>query len=434
MFASDAGREDAGPGNRETQEFGMAQPELVHFPSHGGHQLAARFDAPLGIRRGLAIFAHCFTCSKDLKAARRISEGLAAHGIGVLRFDFTGLGHSEGEFGNAGFRSNVRDLVAAAQWLTENHGAPDILVGHSLGGAAVLAAAAQLPDVHGVVTIGAPADPAHVTHLLGDKTGEIESKGSAEVSISGRSFEISKSFLDDLDGLMQREVIANLRKDILVLHSPIDDIVGVENATAIFTAARHPKSFVSLDKADHLLSRAADAGFAADVIAGWASRHVGEGERPDVPEGKVLVEPLGEDLFPHLVAAGGHIAYADEPRTVGGLDTGFTPYDLLLGGLGACTAMTIRMYARRKNWPLEDVRVTLKHEKRHAEDCDSCEEKGPKLDFIEREIRFSGDLTREQQERLLEIADKCPVHRTLESDIRILTRAILPGGGVNPPM
>lgn len=402
----------------------MAKVEPIKFPSRDGQQLAARFDAPVGRRLGLAIFAHCFTCSKDILAARRVSAGLANRGIGVLRFDFTGLGHSEGEFGNEGFTSNVEDLIAAATWLKDAYGPVDILVGHSLGGAAVLAAAGHIESVKGVATIGAPADPAHVGHLFSDSREAIESKGCATVTIAGREFDICKSFVDDLDGQEQARKIAELRRDLLVLHSPMDDVVGVENASEIFLAAKHPKSFVSLDKADHLLTKPADAEFAADVIAAWAGRILPPLPEVEVDEGKVLVEPLGDEMFPHLIAAGDHIVIADEPKSFGGSDTGLTPYQLLLAGLGVCTSMTMRMYAKRKNWPMQNIRIDLSHAKKHVEDCEACEDNPVKMDVIDRTITFGGSLDDEQRKRLMEIADKCPVHRTLESDIKIATHRV----------
>ena len=406
----------------------MAKVEPIHFQSRTGDTLAARFDPPHGRRRGLAIFAHCFTCSKDILAARRVAAGLARRGIGVLRFDFTGLGHSQGEFGNAGFTSNVEDLVAAADWLAANHGPADLLVGHSLGGAAVLAAAHKISSVKGVATIGAPADPAHVAHLFSDSREQIEAKGCATVSIAGRSFDICKSFVDDLDMQRQKDVIANLRRDLLILHAPLDDVVGVENAQEIFLTAKHPKSFVSLDKADHLLSSPRDATFAADIISAWAGRVLPEPDRPQSAEGHVIVEPLGADLFPHLITAGSKTIIADEPDSIGGSDTGLTPYELLLAGLGACTSMTMRMYARRKGWPADHIRVDLSHAKQYVSDCETCEGKPVKLDVITRIITLNDELDTEQRARLMQVADKCPVHRTLESDIQIITEAAQSAG------
>jgi len=406
----------------------MTRPEPIRFASGRGHSLAARFDPPVGPGRGLAIFAHCFTCSKDLLAARRVAEGLAQRGIGVLRFDFTGLGHSEGEFANSGFTSNVEDLVAAAAWLQSRHGPVDLLVGHSLGGAAALAAAGSIDSVRGVAVIGAPADPSHAGRLFGESRAEIEARGRAQVTIAGRSFEVDKSLVDDLYGHKLLDAVAGLRKDILILHAPLDQVVGIENASAIFGAARHPKSFISLGKADHLLSDAADAAFAADMIAAWAGRLL-PSRQSQAGEGQVVVETLGEELFPHLASAGPNWLVVDEPRAVGGFETGMTPYQLVLAGLGACTAMTMRMYAKRKNWPLPQVRVSLRHAKEYVRDCEGCEDAPVKLDVIDREIGFGGDFDEEQRARLMEIADRCPVHRTLESDIRIRTRRADDDGG-----
>lgn len=395
----------------------------VQFPSRDGHGLAASFDVPHGRRRGLAIFAHCFACSKDNLAARRIAARLAQLGIGVLRFDFTGLGHSEGEFGNAGFKSNVDDLVMAAQWLAAHHGPADILIGHSFGGTAVLAAAGRIPATKGVVTIGAPGLPSHVLHHFRLSMAEIDKNGFARVSIAGREFRLCKTFFDDLDDRKQRQAIAGLQKDLLILHSPVDEFVDIDSASDIFLAARHPKSFVSLDKANHLLSNPRDAAFAADVIAAWAGRLLPSAEVAGAPEGHVIVRPAGTGLFPHVVAAGAHTLIADEPASAGGSDTGPSPYDLLLAGLGACTSMTMRMYAQRKGWPADKIAVELTHSKRYFDDCEDCAEKPVKLDVIERIISLGDDLNEEQRARMLEIADKCPVHRTLESDIRIVTRA-----------
>lgn len=400
----------------------MPKHDLIRFTSRSGDMLAAHFDVPIGVRRGLAVFAHCFTCSKDIFAARKISRELARRGIGVLRFDFTGLGESEGEFAHANVTSNVEDLVLAAGWLKDHHGPADLLVGHSLGGAAVLAAAGAIASVKGVATIGAPADPAHVKHLFAGSREEIEARGCATVTIAGRSFNVCKSFIDDLDAQKQKSAITNLRRDLLILHSPLDDVVGVENAREIFIAAKHPKSFVSLDKADHLVTKHADAEFAADIISAWAGRLLRDAPVPTVEEGHVLVEPLNSGLFPHLLVAGYNTLVADEPQSFGGSDSGLSPYELLLAGLGACTSMTMRMYAERKGWPADRIRVELSHAKRYIEDCESCEDKPVKIDVIERIITLGDDLSEDQRARMLEIADKCPVHRTLEGEVRILTR------------
>ena len=401
--------------------------EKITFPGSSGGQLAARLDRPLGPIRAYALFAHCFTCTKDIFAAARIAEGLTSHGIAVLRFDFTGLGHSEGEFANTNFSSNVADLVAAARYLRDNHGAAAILVGHSLGGAAVLAAAGDIPDAKAVATIGAPADPAHVAHHFTGAREEIEEAGEAEVLLAGRPFRIKKQFLEDIEGQRLAEGVASLRKALLVFHAPLDQTVSIDNAGAIFVAAKHPKSFISLDKADHLLSRREDAIYVADVLAAWAGRFLEEqgaatADGPKAEEGEVLVRESGLGRLTQEIAAGPHALLADEPARLGGNNSGPTPYDLLLSGLGACTTMTLRMYADRKGWPLERASVSLRHNKIHAEDCADCETKSGKLDHIDREIALEGPLDDEQRAKLLEIADKCPVHRTLHSEVKIESR------------
>jgi uncharacterized OsmC-like protein/alpha/beta superfamily hydrolase len=397
----------------------------IRFPGALGAELAARLDAPLLPPRAYALFAHCFTCSKDSKAASFISSALAEHGIAVLRFDFTGLGASDGDFANTGFSSNVADLVAAADWLRANHGAPSILIGHSLGGAAVLAAAARIPEVRAVATLGAPYDPAHVKGMLKTSVADIEAKGEAEVSLAGRSFRIRREFLDDLDAQKQHETIAKLRRALLVMHSPVDETVPIDNATGIFVAAKHPKSFVSLDTADHLLTRRDDARYAASVLAAWAGRFVplDDPHRIEGEAGEVIVAETREGRFTQTIAAAGHALRADEPQSVGGLGSAPGPYDLLLAGLGACTTMTIRMYADLKKLPLERVSVRLKHEKIHATDCADCETQEGKIDRIDRVVTLEGSLDDTQRAKLMEIADKCPVHRTLHSEVKIVTRA-----------
>ena len=400
--------------------------EKVMFTGSQGESLAARLDLPPHPPLAFVLFAHCFTCSKDIFAAKRVAAGLVENGIGVLRFDFTGLGHSDGEFANTNFSSNVADLVAAAGWLTENHQAPAILVGHSLGGAAVLAAAGAVESVQGVCTIGAPADPDHVKHNFACDLERIEKDGVAEVTLAGRSFTIKKQFLDDIAGQALEDKIGTMKKALLIFHGPLDQTVGIDNAGRIFQAAKHPKSFISLDQADHLLSRPDDAVYVADVIGAWARRFIGEGalaeHRARAGEGEVTVAETGEGKFAQVVSVGGrHVLRADEPVSYGGDDTGPGPYDYLLAGLGACTTMTVRMYADRKGWPLDTVSVKLNHAKIHAADCADCENRDGKLDQIERELTLSGALDDEQRQRLLEIADKCPVHRTLHSEVKVRT-------------
>ncbi len=398
--------------------------ERFDFPNSQGQTLAALLESPDGEPAGYALFAHCFTCGKDNLAAKRISEALAARGIAVLRFDFTGLGMSEGEFANTHFSSNVADLVAAADHLRKTHRAPALLIGHSLGGAAVLAAAGRIAEATAVATIAAPSDPGHVTGLFKDDVADIRKAGEREVTLAGRPFRIRREFLDDVSEQKLMPSIAGLRKALLVMHSPADDTVGIDNASAIFLTAKHPKSFVSLADADHLLSRRTDATYAAHVIAAWAERYIGASQPADAADAaprEVVVRETREGTFQQTVDIGPHHLLADEPRAAGGLDSGLSPYDFVLAGLGACTAMTLRLYAEHKKLPLDRVSVTLRHNKIHAADCENCETKEGKIDRIERSIALEGKLDDAQRQRLLEIADKCPVHRTLTSEIDIRT-------------
>jgi putative redox protein len=395
--------------------------DTVTFPGSGG-SLVGRLQRPAGPPRAYALFAHCFTCSKDLQAASRIAGALAERGIAVLRFDFTGLGESEGEFDHTTFSSNVADLVAAADWLRQTHQAPRILIGHSLGGAAVLSAAPQIEESVAVATIGAPADPGHVRQLLAEVTPEIEARGEAEVVLAGRKFTIQQQFLHDLERQDLATQVGQLGRALAVFHSPQDTIVGIENAAQLFQAAKHPKSFVSLDGADHLLKRPADAAYVGSVVAAWAERYLpADAPPPPTTHGSVVVRG-GASGFATVVSASGHHLVADEPTTIpGGTDTGPSPYDLLLAGLGACTSMTLRMYADHKQWPLEGVEVRLQHSKIHARDCADCETEQGRVDVIERELVVEGPLDETQRQRLLEIADRCPVHRTLSSELKIRT-------------
>jgi uncharacterized OsmC-like protein/fermentation-respiration switch protein FrsA (DUF1100 family) len=402
--------------------------ERFQFTSSEGHQLAASLDLPEREPVAYALFAHCFTCGKDVLAARRIALALAAKGIAVLRFDFTGLGSSEGDFANSTFSSNVADLVRAADHLRETRKAPAILIGHSLGGAAILAAAGQIPDARAVVTIAAPSDPAHVTGLFKDRIEDIRKHGEVEVSLAGRPFHIKREFLDDIAEHGLLDDVAKLHRALLIMHSPTDDTVSIDNATRIFVAARHPKSFVSLADADHLLTGKRDAAYVADVIAAWAERYLDPvAPEPAVDLGElprnVMVRETRNSKFQQTVSVGPHRMLADEPVAAGGEDTGPGPYDFVLAGLGACTSMTMRLYADRKSLPLERVTVTLKHSKIYAEDCAECETKAGMLDQIDRAIAMEGNLDAEQRKKLMEIADKCPVHRTLTSEIHIVTHA-----------
>jgi len=402
--------------------------ERITFAGSHGADLAARLDWPAGRPRAFALFAHCFTCSKESHAASRISRALADDGFAVLRFDFTGLGGSDGDFANTSFSSNIADLLAAADYLRARHEAPALLIGHSLGGAAVLAAAGRIAEARAVVTIGAPFEPAHVAHLVGDKIDDIQRIGAAEVRIGGRPFTIRREFLDDLETHNTAEAIARLGKALLILHAPGDRIVSIDNAAKIYSAARHPKSFVSLDDADHLLTRPRDARYVARVLAAWASRYLPQqDEAEDMPADspvagwQAVVAETEPAPFAQAIEVMGHSLRADEPQDVGGHDSGPSPYDLLLVALGACTSMTLRMYARHKNWPVDHIAVRLSHDKIHAADCAECETKTGKVDLIRREIMLAGALSAEQRQRLHEIADKCPVHRTLTGEVRIET-------------
>jgi putative redox protein len=388
--------------------------EPFDFTNAHGHKLSARLDRPDGAARAFALFAHCFTCDKTSKAAVRISQALADRGVGVLRFDFTGLGDSEGEFAGAGFSSNVEDLLSAARHMADHGCAPGLLIGHSLGGAAVLAAAADIASARAVATIGAPSDPAHILRLLGEGLTAIEADGKAEVKIGGRPFTLDKGFIDDVRMQSLAERIPHLGRALLVLHSPVDQIVGIDNASGIFLPARHPKSFVSLDKADHLLTKPADADYAAEVIRAWASRYIGlAADTPaETADGAVLVEETGAGKFQVQVTAHGNRFFADEPVEVGGLGSGPSPYELVAAGLGACTCMTVRLYADGKGWPLTRVRASVRHDKVDGQ---------TPPDTFQRLIDIEGPLDADQVVRLLEIANRCPVHRTLEGGSHIVT-------------
>ena len=399
--------------------------ERFTFEGHAGHALAARLDLPEGPHLATALFAHCFTCSKDIAAARRIAARLAGAGIAVLRFDFTGLGHSGGEFENTSFRSNIEDLARAADALGTRGMAPALLIGHSLGGAAILGAAAQIQSARAVVTIGAPYEPGHVTENFDGALARIEADGAAEVVLGGRKLRVGRSFVENVRSEKLGDAIAGLKKALLVMHAPRDSTVGIDNASRIFAAAKHPKSFVTLDSADHLVSDREDAEYAADVIAAWATRYLDlrrPAPPPGIPEGILRVSEADPDGFLQDVNVGSrHHLLADEPAAYGGTGRGLSPYGFLSAGLGACTSMTIRMYARRKGWPLAHVQVDVSHDKVHAQDADAAGTQ--KVDRFTRVIHLQGELTADQHQRLMEIADKCPVHRTLERTVQVVTRA-----------
>lgn len=395
--------------------------QKISFKNSNNEELSGRIDFPLTDKpKAFVLFAHCFTCSKNLKSVEHISQAFTSQGMAVLRFDFTGLGQSKGDFSDTNFSTNLSDLKDAYSYLEQHYQAPQIMVGHSLGGAAVLHVSGELSAVKAVATIGAPSTPTHVAHLLDSGKNELEEKGEAEVNIGGRPFKMKKQFLDDLEANEKKGIIKNLKKALLILHSPQDNIVSIESAQEIYMEAMHPKSFVSLDGSDHLMTKESDARYAASVIANWSLRYIDIEKAEEAPEGEVWVE-IGENGFTTEVIAGRHHMIADEPPSVGGADEGPTPYGYLLSGLGACTAMTLRMYADHKKIPLKEVKVKLTHDKIHHEDGENSESSKGKIDQIKRIISLQGDLSEEQRKRLIEIADRCPVHKTLEGKPQILT-------------
>jgi putative redox protein len=402
----------------------MPSRQRVKITSETGEQLAAALELPDREPRAYVLFAHCFTCGKDNAAATRITRTLAANGFATLRFDFTGLGGSDGDFANSNFSSNVADLIAAAAWLRTEFAAPQLLIGHSLGGTAVLAAASEIPEVRALATIGAPATAEHVEKQFAASAEQIAREGEAQVSLGGRDFVIRQQFLDDIRSTPVTERIGQLRKALLVMHSPTDATVSVDQATRIFAAARHPKSFISLDNADHLLTRLEDAQYVANTITAWAHRYLDNADEErgnkEVPGGEIHVSE-GNRRFLREVTSDDHGWLADEPKKVGGDNLGPDPYEHLLAALGTCTSMTVRMYANRKQWPLDDIEVQLEHSRDHVSDCEHCDEGDQKVDVLSRAIRLEGDLDATQRARLLEIADRCPVHRTLEGELRIDT-------------
>lgn len=396
--------------------------QKISFANESGQALSGLLDLPTGAPRAYALFAHCFTCSKNLKAANHIARALNDAGIAVLRFDFTGLGQSEGEFADSSFSSNIGDLRSAVDWLEQNHRPPEILIGHSLGGTAVLRAAADIPSAKAVVTIGSPAEPAHVAHMFRESEEELRAKGEAEVDLGGRPFRVRSQFLDDLHVHDLPSAVASLRKALLVMHAPLDSIVEIDNASRLFGAAKHPKSFVSLDDADHLLTQERDSRYAGHVLAAWASRYL-PADAPDDLEAapNEVVSRTLVGGFRSDVRLGRHSLVADEPVGVGGTDLGPTPYDLLSAALATCTSMTLKMYAEHKNLPLKSAIVHVEHDKVHAKDCEDCESAAGKIDEFRRKIVLDGDLSTQVRERMLEIADRCPVHRTLHGEIKVRT-------------
>jgi putative redox protein len=400
--------------------------DKVVFQSADGNELAGVIHRPdAGQPRAWALFAHCFTCTKNIKAAVNIADSMCEEGFAVLRFDFTGLGHSEGKFADTHFSSNVGDLLAAAAYLETEHQAPAVLAGHSLGGTACLAAAHDMPSVKAVATMGSPADAEHVLHLLENDLDTIEQKGEALVRLAGRPFTIRQDFLDDVRSQSVRDGIRSLRRALLVMHSPIDELVPIEEAGNIYSAALHPKSFITLDQSDHLMSNERDSRYAGKVLANWASHYIeddlDELESAPYEPGAVVARGSAEDIFRVVINADGHRQFGDEPESFGGQDTGPTPYDYLSTALATCTVMTLNMYARRKRLSLETVQVSVRHGKIHAADCVDCETRTGKIDRFDKQIFLDGQLDDQQRQRLLEIADRCPVHQTLHKEVEIRT-------------
>lgn len=399
------------------------------FSNQQGESLTGLLEIPVNTVRSYALFAHCFTCSKDNLAAARIARALADLGIAVLRFDFTGLGNSKGDFSSTNFSSNLQDLMAAANYLEQQYAAPTLLIGHSLGGSAVLAVAQDLPAVKAVVTIGAPATAAHIKHLFADSYHALTHQPSVQVELGGRSFNIQRQFIDDLEKYNSVAHIQSLKKALLIFHSPLDKVVSIDEAARIFTAAKHPKSFVSLDHADHLLSNPEDSQYVAEVLSAWAGRYLKTerieakteaAETSAVELGNVMVREL-DKKFTREILTHQHRLISDEPIAMGGANLGFNPYELLLAALGSCTSMTLRMYANHKQIDLQEIRVVLHHNRIHAEDCANCDKSTPTTDKIIRKIQLIGNLDEQQRARLLEIANQCPVHKTLKSRIEVET-------------
>ncbi|WP_299252485.1 bifunctional alpha/beta hydrolase/OsmC family protein [uncultured Lacinutrix sp.] len=400
--------------------------QKINFTNAEGQQLVGRLELPINQHpHNFAIFAHCFTCNKNLSAVKNITRELTSNGFGVLRFDFTGLGESEGDFENTNFSGNVDDLISASNYLKENYTAPTLLIGHSLGGAAVIFAASNIDSVKAVATIGAPSNPKHVEHLIQSSVEEIKTNGIANVNIGGRPFTIKKQFLDDIETKSLPDVAKNLRKALLVMHSPQDTTVGIANAEEIYIAARHPKSFVSLDGADHLLMRKEDSIYVGSVIASWAKRYISVPKTNTVSTTHQAVASLdAEDGFTTQMTVGNHTMMADEPTSYGGNDFGPSPYELVSAGLSACTAMTVQMYVKRKGWDLQNIEVHTSHTKVAKQAIENGEQKEIKVDTFNREIKLKGNLDEKQIQRILQIADKCPVHKTLHSDIDVVTKIV----------
>lgn len=392
----------------------------LSFKNRYGEMLEGVIDLPFTQNIvAYAIFAHCFTCGKNIFAAENISRTLALKGIAVLRFDFTGLGESEGDFEDSNFTNNVTDIEDAAKYLTENFETPSLLIGHSLGGAAVLFSAQKIASVKAIVTIAAPSSPDHIMHLFKDSQEEINEKGKATMQLAGREITIKKQFIEDLRSLSMQNLLNDLRKPVLILHSPTDDIVGINNAAEIYKALHHPKSFVSLDDTHHLLKRQEDAEYVSAIIASWATRYLKTNESVQ-SEGQVNAW-LNNDNYTTEVVARKHVWIADEPLNVGGNDLGPTPYELLSSALATCTTITLKMYAKRKNWDPGEIKVMVEHGRKYPDDCEHCDDKSKLIEVFKRTLVFDERLDAEQKNRLQQIADLCPVHKTLSKSSRIDT-------------
>ncbi len=395
------------------------------FINKEGKSLSARLDLPANQDpHNFAIFAHCFTCSKDFSAVRNVSRALASEGFGVLRFDFMGLGNSEGDFADTNFSSNVTDLISAADFLTEEYKAPTLIVGHSLGGAAAIFAGGQIESIQAVATIGAPSNPKHVQKQLGRGLDVIKQEGQANITLAGRDFTFKKQFIDDLEASSCVSAARKLNKALLILHSPQDATVSIKNAEEIYHAAHHPKSFVTLDGSEHLLIDKKNASYVGKIVAGWAARYI------PAPETDVLNTTFqvaasldDEDKYTTELKLGNHYMKADEPASIGGNDYGPTPYELLAGSLSACTAMTIQMYARRKGWKIDNVEVHTSYSKSYPQDCQACEDDPTsKIDTFTRVVKLTADtLDEKQKARIMQIADKCPVHKTLHNETQVIS-------------
>lgn len=400
----------------------------LEIQNNKGYKLQAYLELPANQKPSYyAIFAHCFTCTSTLNAVKNISRALTNHGFAVVRFDFTGLGKSEGEFADSHFSANVSDLLAVNTYLEENYKAPSLLVGHSLGGAAVITGASKLENIKAVATIGAPATVNHVTKLFSHGLDDVQQKGDVTVNIGGRPFKINQEFVDDFSKTNLPEITKNLRKPLLIMHAPFDAIVGIENAEKLYQNAHHPKSFISLDGADHLLSNSRDSMYVGNMIGNWVERFFDSQENTMLDtEGEQLVAHLNlrEDNFTTSIQTKKHAFIADEPDSVGGDDFGPSPYDYLSAGLAACTVMTLKLYAERKKWDLQEVYAYITYSKKHSDDLMLNMDKPKRMDHLKKRLKFVGNLNEDQKNRLQEIASKCPVHKTLQSEVIIETERV----------